>query len=144
MKLLHCADLHLDSKMTSNLTKEKARERKAELLYTFDRMLRYAVEHQVEAIMIAGDLFDTKNVSAAARNVVKNGILDHSDIPFFYLRGNHDADSFLSSLEEMPDNLKMFGESWISYELDQDRITVTGVELTREDEILDRIYDFKT
>ena len=129
MKLIHCADLHLDSKMTSNLTKEKARERKAELLNAFDRMLRYAVKHQVEAIIIAGDLFDTKNVSAAARNAVKNGILDHPDIQFFYLRGNHDADSFLSSLEEMPDNLKLFDESWTSYELEDGRITVTGVEL---------------
>lgn len=129
MKLIHCADLHLDSKMTSNLTKDKARERKAELLNTFDRMLCYAVEHDVEAVIIAGDLFDTKNVSAAARNTVRNGILDHPGIQFFYLRGNHDADSFLSSLEEMPDNLKLFGENWTSYELEDGRITVTGAEL---------------
>ena len=25
MKVIHCADLHLDSKMTANLTKEKAK-----------------------------------------------------------------------------------------------------------------------
>ena len=35
MKLIHCADLHLDSDMTSNLTKEKAKERRTELLVTF-------------------------------------------------------------------------------------------------------------
>ena len=28
MKIIHCADLHLDSKMTSNLSKEQAKERK--------------------------------------------------------------------------------------------------------------------
>ena len=27
MKIIHCADLHLDSQMTANLTKEQARER---------------------------------------------------------------------------------------------------------------------
>ena len=31
MKIIHCADIHLDSKMSANLTKEKARERKTEL-----------------------------------------------------------------------------------------------------------------
>ena len=28
MRLIHCADLHLDSKMMSNLSKEQAKERK--------------------------------------------------------------------------------------------------------------------
>ena len=28
MKIIHCAYIHLDSKMSENLTKEKARERK--------------------------------------------------------------------------------------------------------------------
>ena len=132
MKIIHCADLHLDSKMTSNLTKEKAKERKAELLNTFDRMLRYAVRNQVEAVIIAGDLFDTKRISASARNAVRDGILNHPDIQFFYLRGNHDAESFLCSLDEMPDNLKLFGETWTTYSLADGRITVTGAELNRE------------
>lgn len=129
MKLIHCADLHLDSKMTSNLTKEKARERKAELLNTFDRMLRYAEDHQVEAVIIAGDLFDTKNISASARNAVKDGITNHPGIQFFYLKGNHDADSFLGNLEEMPKNLNLFDEKWTTYTFEEGRITITGVEL---------------
>lgn len=133
MKIIHCADLHLDSPMTSNLTKEKAKERKAELLNTFDRMLRYAACNQVGAVIIAGDLFDTKNISASARNAVRDGIAGHPDILFFYLKGNHDAESFLGSLEEMPDNLKLFGEAWTAYTLEEGRIAVTGVELNRED-----------
>ena len=32
MKIIHCADLHLDSQMTANLTKEQARERKREII----------------------------------------------------------------------------------------------------------------
>ena len=38
MKIIHCADIHLDSKMSANMTKEKARERKTELLTTFQNM----------------------------------------------------------------------------------------------------------
>ena len=42
MKIIHCGDIHLDSKMTSNLSKEQARERKMEILRTFTRMVDYA------------------------------------------------------------------------------------------------------
>ncbi len=135
MKIIHCADLHLDSRMTSNLTREKARERKAELLNTFQRMIGYAVDHQVKAIIIAGDLFDTKNVSAAARNAVKAAILGHPDIQFYYLKGNHDADSFLSDLEEIPPNLRLFGDQWTSYAVDGSgpgSVVISGAELNRQ------------
>ena len=47
MKLIHCADLHLDSKMNRYLTTEQAKERNAELLHTFRRMVSYAKMHQV-------------------------------------------------------------------------------------------------
>ena len=60
MKLIHCADLHLDSSMTTHLTKEKAKERKAELLASFNRMMEYADRKNVSAVLIAGDLFDRK------------------------------------------------------------------------------------
>ena len=63
MKIIHCADLHLDSKMTSNLSKEQAKERKMEILRTYSRMIEYAKNNDVKAIIIAGDLFDTRNVS---------------------------------------------------------------------------------
>ena len=66
MKIIHCADLHLDSKMTSNLDREKARERKNELLLTYKRMIDYANKEGITDIIIAGDLFDTKNVSKKA------------------------------------------------------------------------------
>ena len=74
MKIIHCADLHLDSKMTSNLSKEQAKERKMEILRTYSRMIEYAKNNDVKAIIIAGDLFDTRNVSATARNLVKDSI----------------------------------------------------------------------
>ena len=56
MKIIHCADLHLDSNMTSNLSREQAKQRKAELLATFERMIVYAKDNSVKAVIIAGDL----------------------------------------------------------------------------------------
>ncbi len=132
MKIIHCADLHLDSKMTSNLSKEQARERKNEILRTFIHMVDYAEANEVEAILIAGDLFDTRNVSATVRNAVRDAILFHPGIDFLYLKGNHDNDNFLAKLDELPENLKLFGSEWTSYEYEEGGVVVTGLELTEE------------
>lgn len=132
MKFIHCADLHLDSKLNANLDKEKAKERKGELLYTFERMIAYAVEENVTAILIAGDLFDTKNISATVRNTVLHNILQNPGINFYYLRGNHDNDNFLSGLDEVPDNLKLFYSQWTRYEEAEGKIVISGMELSED------------
>lgn len=128
MKIIHCADLHLDSRMTANLSKEQARERKKEIIRTFTRMVEYAASNQVRVILIAGDLFDTRNVSAMARNTVRDMISTHPEIDFLYLRGNHDNDNFLSKMEELPENLLLFDEKWKAYRYGS--IVISGVELS--------------
>ena len=55
MKIIHCGDIHLDSKMTSNLSKEQARERKMEILRTFTRMVDYAKKNGI--LLSAKDIF---------------------------------------------------------------------------------------
>ena len=133
MKIIHCADVHLDSKMSANLSKEKAKNRKAELLTTFQDMVKYGVKNGVEAILIAGDLFDTKNVSASAKNLVRDMICNHPQIKFYYLQGNHDEGSFLSTLQEVPENLYTFDSTWVSHAVDNEgKIVITGVELDSE------------
>ncbi len=136
MKLIHCADLHLDSKMTSNLDRTKAKERRSELLNTFVRMVDYAVKNGVGSILIAGDMFDTSSISALTRNTIRDKITGNPDIDFYYLKGNHDRDSFLSSLEEVPDNLKLFGDDWTEYRIEgDDRVVLTGLELSSDNSV---------
>ncbi len=132
MRLLHCADLHLDARMTANLDKEKARERKKELLLTFERMVEYAAGHGVDAILIAGDLFDTRNISATARHAVWDAVEGHPEIVFFYLQGNHDTDHFFSDREDLPENLRLFGGEWRTYALGSGRVKISGLELSSE------------
>ena len=133
MKIIHCADLHLDSKMTANLSKEQAKERKNEILRTFTRMVDYAKKNSVKVILIAGDLFDTRNVSAMVRNTVRDVIVNHPEIDFLYLKGNHDNDNFLSKLDEFPQNLYLFGEEWTSYAYGN--IVITGLELNAQNSL---------
>ena len=42
MKIIHTADLHLDSSLSTHLTPLKAEERKKELLNTFERLITFA------------------------------------------------------------------------------------------------------
>jgi DNA repair exonuclease SbcCD nuclease subunit len=133
MKIIHCADVHLDSRLSANLDDSKAKMRREEILNTFLRMIDYGAEQGVEAILIAGDLFDTMRVRASVRNAVESAIRKHPDIQFYLLRGNHEASGFLDALETVPENLKLFGEEWTSYVLNPSgagNIVLTGAELT--------------
>lgn len=132
MKIIHCADLHLDSKMLTNLSKEQAKERKMEILRTFTRMIEFGEKQGVSVVLIAGDLFDTRNVSATARNLVRDTIVSHPNMDFLYLKGNHDSDNFLSKLETIPENLKMFGDTWRSYSYG--KVVFSGIELSKDNQ----------
>lgn len=130
MRLIHCADLHLDSPLTANFGKEQAKERKKEILRTFVRMVDYAVKYQVRVILIAGDWFDVHNISTTTRNTVWDAIRSHPDIDFLYLRGNHDWDgNFISEQPEIPENLKLFSGEWQSYKYGN--IEIWGVEIAQ-------------
>ena len=125
MRIIHCSDLHLDSKMESNLNKEKAKQRKNEILYSFQNMVSFANENDVKIIIIAGDLFDKNKISVKAKNIVKDTILANPYIDFLYLKGNHDEGGFIT--DEIPENLKTFSkEKWISYRYDN--IVISGIE----------------
>ena len=60
MKIIHCADIHADSKMGTHFSKENAELRRNEIVDSFAKMVEFARENGVKAIIIAGDLFDTK------------------------------------------------------------------------------------
>ena len=127
MKIIHTADLHIDSKMQSNLSKEKAQERKKEILLTFEKMVEYAKANGVSAIIIAGDMFDSKRVLSKSRDRIFNIIKSCPEIDFLYLPGNHDEENFLSSLTGEYKNLKLFGGDWTTYGYGD--IDISGVNL---------------
>ena len=134
MKIIHCSDLHLDSKMETNLSKEKAKERKNEILLTFEKMVQYAKQNEVKAIIIAGDMFDKKNISVKARKIVRNQIMLNPEIDFLYLKGNHDEESFLQEDDEIPSNLKTFtDEKWTTYSYEDGEIQISGIEFGKQD-----------
>ncbi len=130
MKIIHCADLHLDSKLNTSLSKEKAGSRRRELTDNFRRLVDYAAENDVSAVLICGDMFDTPRITAFTKNTVLRSIESHPEVTFFLLKGNHDSESFIDELESIPDNLKLFTNEWRTYELNG--VMIHGVELDRD------------
>ncbi len=137
MKLIHCSDLHLDSPLETHLSAEQARERNHEILETFFRLVRYAQEHRVDAVLIAGDLFDSSRISEATAGFVLDTIAQAQEIQFLYLKGNHDEDKQALADRTIPANLHLFGENWDYVQFGD--VTVAGVQLTREN--WNTIYD---
>ncbi len=129
MRIIHCADLHLDSKMESNLNKEQATLRRLELVETYERLVDYAHENQVRAILIAGDLFDKTHVRKDTKRRVIEQIVAHPEIDFYYLKGNHDRSDFMEEgIDDIPSNFHMFtDEGWMSY--DCDGVVISGMEI---------------
>lgn len=134
MKMIHCADLHLDSELNQHLSGKKRKERQNEILSSFCRMVEYGEKNEVEAVLIAGDLFDGNEISRTVKMTVWKTIENHPKLCFYYLRGNHDARGFWEDMGTIPDNLKLFGKGWSYYSQPSKKgqIVIAGAELDEE------------
>lgn len=127
MKLIHCSDLHLDSKMEA-LPPHKAKRRQDEMRLSFERMVKYAAENGVRAVLIAGDMFDSQRVSAATVSFVLDTVRGVPQVDFLWLRGNHDEGSDVFAGRKLPGNLRLFSEHWQGY--DYGDAVIWGAELS--------------
>ena len=132
VKLIHTADLHLDSAFRSRFTKEEAENRRQKQLMAWKELLSFAVEKKVQGILIAGDLFDSPVVSHGTMDFFLSTIAEHPEISFFYLRGNHDTENTFRYQENLPKNLFLFSEKGKKYRLN-DRLLLAGVEYGTKD-----------
>ena len=132
VKLIHTADLHLDSAFRSRFTKEEAENRRQKQLMAWKELLSFAVEKKVQGILIAGDLFDSPVVSHGTMDFFLSTMAEHPEISFFYLRGNHDTENTFRYQENLPKNLFLFSERGKKYRLN-DRLLLAGVEYGTKD-----------
>lgn len=137
MVFIHSSDIHLDSSLTSKLSLEKRVDRKSEMLKAFSNMIAYAKKVNARAIIIAGDFFDEKVITAKTVNIVLDLIKDASNIDFLYLTGNHDGGISLLNSEDIPINLKLFSTDITSFVYDD--VVISGVVATKDN--YDNFYD---
>jgi DNA repair exonuclease SbcCD nuclease subunit len=110
VKFLHTADWHLGIKYNQLQDKaEKAREIRVQ---SIKKLLDKA--HDVDFIMVAGDLFDSNNVDKRLLNAVSE-IFHRTSVPIYIIPGNHDPltlDSlYLDPVWDTMNNVTIFKES---------------------------------
>lgn len=98
IKLLHTADVHLDSPFPSLGEKEELR--KNDFIQTFERLLSLAIKNDVDFFLVAGDLFNSATPSSFTIGKVQSGIKRLADrgIISILLPGTHDHVSQANSV----------------------------------------------
>lgn len=109
IRLLHCADLHLDSPFSLRSPRE-AERRRTELRSDFTSILTYIRAQKVDICLISGDLFDGESVTPETRALLERGFADCRDCRFFISPGNHDPMTENSPYRVMalPGNVHVF------------------------------------
>jgi DNA repair protein SbcD/Mre11 len=94
-RFIHAADVHLDSPLASlrRLSTATADELQGASRRSLQTLIEHALEHRVQAVVIAGDLFDgpVKDVGAGLWVDSQFKRLTREGIKIVLIRGNHDA-----------------------------------------------------
>ena len=91
MRFLHIADVHLDTAFAGRSDDSRNRLRQASR-DALARCVNVAVAEQVDAVLIAGDLFDRNHLSFATERFLLSRLAELGDanIQVVYATGNHD------------------------------------------------------
>lgn len=96
MRLIHTSDWHLGQYF---FTKSRAAEHQAFLRW----LIAQIEQHQVDALIVAGDLFDTGSPPSYARELYNRFVveLQHTGCQLVVLGGNHDSVATLNESREL-------------------------------------------
>lgn len=108
LKLLHAADIHLDSPF-SGLDSRSAEARRNELRSAFSAMMDYAAKADADLVLLAGDLFDGDLVTRETVALLSREFEAYGR-PVFIAPGNHDPASPNSVWRRVsfPENVHIF------------------------------------
>jgi exonuclease SbcD len=134
-RFIHTADLHLDAPLKSLALKD---EELSELVgnatrRALERIVDLCLEEKVDALLIAGDLYDgdMRSMKTAAFLVSEMERLQAADINVFMIRGNHDAESVVTRELEFPSNVHVFSGHGGTVELPERGVAVHGVSFSK-------------
>lgn len=122
LTFLHAADLHLGAPFRGLRALSPAwGERLLRAIpEAFERVVQAAIQHKVDFVVIAGDIFDVARPSYADYRCFFDGIerLRSEDIPVYLVAGNHDPfASWQSGYGELPDNAMFLSDDKPGYAL---------------------------
>ncbi len=134
IKLLHTGDIHLDSAFSA-LDPKNSEIRRNELRAAFTSMITYAKMTNVDAILIAGDLFDGEYVTKETVAILRREF-ENFGKPIFIAPGNHDCatQSSIWHKKIFSDNVYVFTEEALAaVDIDELSLTVYGYAFTSHD-----------
>ncbi len=112
-RFVHAADIHLDSPLRSLALRDTEL---ADLIgnatrRAFANLVELCLNEQVDALLLAGDLYDGEQTSMKTARFLAAQIrrLHEAGIQGFIIRGNHDALSRITKELTFPDTVKVFG-----------------------------------
>ena len=133
MKIMHIADVHLDSAF-SGFERDASDKKREQLRNCFASAMERAREMGVSLILIAGDLFDTPFCSSATRKSVFDAI-ESAGCPVVIAPGNHDYYNKNGTYADknLPDNAFVFTSSELGrFDFDELGVSVLGYAFTSD------------
>lgn len=123
MKIIHTSDWHLGQYFMG-----KSRQREHQLFLTW--LTETAISQKVDAIIVAGDIFDTGSPPSYARELYNQFIvkLQPTGIHLIILGGNHDSVATLGESRELLAYLNTFVIPGVMAKLDDQVITLKNAE----------------
>lgn len=116
-QVLHCADLHLDTGFASAFPPAPIGSwRRADLRATLGRILTLARERQVDAVTIAGDLYEQDYVLPDTADFLAQQFARLAPIRVFIAPGEHDpyTNDSLYALTRWPENVTVFSQGQLA------------------------------
>lgn len=133
IKILHTADLHLDSAFSS-LTPQQSEERREGLRNTFRKMMAFAAEEKVDIVLMPGDVFDSAFISRDTSDVLCS-CFESLACPVVIAPGNHDpyTQSSIYASGRLPKNVRVFSsEIPTHFDFPELNLSVWGSAFTRD------------
>ncbi len=143
LKILHCADIHLDTPFVG-MTAEKSAERRRELRSTFMRLMEFIRERTIDYVLISGDLFDTRFATNGTAEILIREFRNCPNTKFIIAPGRSDcyADNPIYLSGRLPANCYVFSSEHLSrFDFDEDRVTVYGWAFMNETMTTSPIFD---
>lgn len=129
VKLLHCADIHLDMPFTSlGFDRDKSNIRRQELKLVFEKIISLAKEERVDLLLLCGDLYEYGYTGKSTIHFICDGFRKIPEIQVFIIPGNHDPispNSFYSTTV-WPDNVHILTGKNPFFELKTAGVCVYG------------------
>lgn len=134
-RFIHTADIHLDSPLRSLALRDPD---SADLIanatrQSFTAIIDLCLEERVDALLIAGDIYDGSHHSMKTAGFLTSELRRLSDagIAVFIIRGNHDSLSKITKQLQLPEKVHVFGARHAAVSIENKNVVIHGVSFAK-------------